>query len=85
VEICETDAKPLGIVDGTEVKLTSEMGEVTAAARITDTLPPGTLFMPKSFPDTYVNRLFNIVLDQRSKTPSIKACKVRLERNGSNG
>jgi formate dehydrogenase alpha subunit len=85
VEICETDAKPLEIVDGTEVKLISEMGEVTAAARITDTLPPGTLFMPKSFPDTYVNRLFNIVLDQRSKTPSIKACKVRLERNGSNG
>ena len=85
VEICEVDAEHLGIEDGTEVRIISPIGEVTAAARITDTLPAGTLFMPSSFPDTPVNQLFDIALDPRSKAPSLKACKVRLERNGSHG
>ncbi len=85
VEICEVDAEHLGIEDGTEVRIISPIGEVTAAARITDTLPAGTLFMPSSFPNTPVNQLFDIALDPRSKAPSLKACKVRLERNGSHG
>jgi formate dehydrogenase (NADP+) alpha subunit len=85
VEICEADANQLGIEDGNEVRITSPVGEVTAEARITDTLPAGTLFMPSSFPDTPVNQLFDIALDPRSKAPSLKACKVRLERNGSHG
>ncbi len=85
VEICEADAEQLGIEDGNEVRIISPIGEVTAAARITDTLPAGTLFMPSSFPNTPVNQLFDIALDPRSKAPSLKACKVRLERNGSHG
>jgi formate dehydrogenase alpha subunit len=85
VEICKVDAEHLGIEDGTEARIISPIGEVTAAARITDTLPAGTLFMPSSFPNTPVNQLFDIALDPRSKAPSLKACKVRLERNGSHG
>jgi formate dehydrogenase major subunit/formate dehydrogenase alpha subunit len=85
VEICEADAMKLGIEDGNEVHITSFIGEVTAAAKITDTLPAGTLFMPSSFPDTPVNQLFDIALDPHSKAPSLKACSVRVERNGSHG
>jgi formate dehydrogenase (NADP+) alpha subunit len=85
VEICEADARKLKIEDGNEVRLISPIGEVTVAARITDTLPAGTLFIPSSFPNTPVNQLFDIALDPRSKAPSLKACNVRLERNGSHG
>jgi len=85
VEIGEHDAELLGISNGSEVKLISPVGEVAAVARITDTLPEGTLFMPSSFPSAPVNQLFDIVLDPRSKAPSLKACKVRLERIGPHG
>ncbi|MCX5994613.1 MAG: formate dehydrogenase subunit alpha [Chloroflexi bacterium] len=85
VEIGEHDADLLGISNGSEVKLISPVGGVAAVARITDTLPEGTLFMPSSFPSAPVNQLFDIVLDPRSKAPSLKACKVRLERIGPHG
>ena len=85
VEIGEHDAELLGISNGSEVKLISPVGEVAAVARIADTLPEGTLFMPSSFPSAPVNQLFDIVLDPRSKAPSLKACKVRLERIGPHG
>jgi predicted molibdopterin-dependent oxidoreductase YjgC len=85
VEIGEHDAELLGISNGSEVKLISPVGGVAAVARITDTLPEGTLFMPSSFPSAPVNQLFDIVLDPRSKAPSLKACKVRLERIGPHG
>ncbi len=85
VEIGESDAKKLAITDGEKVKVISPIGEVTTMVKITDTLPGGTLFMPISFPETPVNGLFGIALDPESKTPSLKACKVRIERVGLYG
>jgi predicted molibdopterin-dependent oxidoreductase YjgC len=66
-----------------EVKVISSTGAVTVQARVTETLPEGMLFMPCSFPSAPVNQLFNIALDPRSKSPSLKTCNVRLERIGS--
>ena len=85
VEIGHSDAEQLGINHGDEVKVISPVGEVTAMARITDTLPEGMLFMPLSFPTSPTSGLFSIILDPRAKTPSLKACAVRLERIGSHG
>jgi predicted molibdopterin-dependent oxidoreductase YjgC len=85
VEINESDAKKLEIINGDEVKLISSMAELTTTARITDTLPEGTVFMPLSFPKNSVNRLFSITLDPKSKTPSLKACHVRIERTRIHG
>ncbi len=82
VEIGESDAKKLAITDGEKVKIISPISEVTTMAKITDTLPGGMLFMPISFPETPVNGLFDIALDPETKTPSLKACKVRIERIG---
>ena len=65
--------------------MVSPAGEVTTTVRITETLPSGMLFMPISFPESPVNELFGIVLDPRAKTPSLKACAVRLERISTNG
>ena len=85
VEIGESDARQLGISHSDEVKVISPVGEVTTVARVTNTLPEGMLFMPVSFAESPVNALFDIALDPRSKTPSVKACAVRLERTGRHG
>ena len=80
VEICQSDARKLAVADGERVKVISAIGEVTAMARISDTLPEGTLFMPVSFPGAAVNQLFDIVLNSETRAPSLKACSVRIER-----
>ena len=85
VEISESDAKRLGIIHGDKVTVISPLSQVTATARITDTVVEGMLFIPMSFPESPVNALFDIALDPRSKTPSLKACAVSLERIGSHG
>ncbi len=85
VEIGEADAYKLGISHGDKVSVISPVSKLTTTARIIDGLPQGTLFMPISFPETPVNRLFDITLDPEAKTPSLKACKVRLERVDANG
>jgi formate dehydrogenase alpha subunit len=80
VEICESDARKLAITDGEKVKVTSPVGEVTAMAKITDTLREEMLFMPVSFPEAPVNELFDIVLNPETKAPSLKACSVKIEK-----
>ena len=85
VEIGESDAENLGISQSDQAKIISPVAELTAAVRITDTLPEGIVFMPISFPESPVNGLFSIVLDPGAKTPSIKACNVKIERIGLHG
>jgi len=80
VEICESDARKLAVTDGEQVKVISAVGEVTTMVKITDTLRKGILFMPVSFPETPTNELFDIVLDPETKAPSLKSCRVKIER-----
>jgi predicted molibdopterin-dependent oxidoreductase YjgC len=85
VELNKTDAKKLKIKDGDSVKVMSPTGEVTALAKISDTLNQGTVFMPEVFHEVQVKRLFDIVLDPRTKAPALKRCQVRLERIDGDG
>ena len=80
VEICESDARKLALTDGERVKVISAVGEVTTIVKITDTLREGMLFMPVSFPQTPVNELFDIVINPEAKSPSMKACSVKIEK-----
>jgi len=80
VEICESDARKLGVSHGDKVSVISPVSELTTIARIIDGLPEGILFMPVSFPDTPVNELFDIVLNPETKVPSLKACSVKIEK-----
>ncbi len=80
VEICESDARKLALTDGERVKVISAVGEVTTIVKITDTLREGMLFMPVSFPETRVNELFDIVINPEAKSPSLKACSVKIEK-----
>ncbi len=80
VEIGNTDADRLGISHGDKVNVISPVSELTTTARIVDSLREGTLFMPISFPEAPVNKLFDITLDLKAKAPALKACSVRIER-----
>ena len=84
VEIGKFDAQKLAITDGDKVKVISPIGEVMSTVKISDALPQGMLFIPVSFPQTPVTRLFGIALDPEAKTPSLKACNVRIEKAGPN-
>jgi len=85
VEMNESDALKLAIHHGDKIKLISPGAELTADVRMTDTLPEGTVFMPCSFPENPVHRLFDFVLDPQAKSPSLSACHVRIERIGPHG
>ena len=80
MEIYESDAKKLAIADGEKVKIISAISEVTATVKITDVVREGILFIPISFPETPVNELFDIILNPETKTPSLKACSVKIEK-----
>ncbi len=79
VEISPHSAKSSGISDGQMVKVSSRRGEINAKARITTTLPPGTVFIPFHFGKAAANKLTNAALDPISKIPEYKVCAVRLE------
>jgi predicted molibdopterin-dependent oxidoreductase YjgC len=80
VDVCESDARGLAITDGEMVKVISPVGEVTAKAKITNTLCEGMLFMPISFPEAPVNELFGIALNPETKAPALKACSVKIDK-----
>jgi formate dehydrogenase alpha subunit len=81
IEVSQADAHRLGINQDDNVKVISPVGEVTTKARPINTLPEGILFMPISFPASPINELFSIALDPKAKTPSFKACTVKLEKD----
>jgi len=85
VEICQADAERLGFSEGQRVRVVSPVGEAVAATRITGMLPSGTIFMPMSFPESPVNELFDMASAQKTKTSSLNACAVRLERIDTDG
>lgn len=85
VEISKSDAESLKVGDGDMVKVVSAVGELVVAARVTDTVTPGVVFMPVSFPESPASCLFDVVLDSRTKAPALKTCPVRLERIDGHG
>jgi predicted molibdopterin-dependent oxidoreductase YjgC len=85
LEISKPDATRLKVKDGDKVKVESRNGELTAVAKIADTLNRGMVFMPTPFPESQFNGLFDIAIDPRTKTPALKTCQVRLERIEGHG
>lgn len=57
VELHQTDALALGVVEGGQVKLTSAVGALTAPARVSGKLQPGLLFAPSHFRELNANAL----------------------------
>ena len=85
VEISKPDAGRLHVGNGDRIRILSPVGELIVAARISDTVKEGILFMPISFPDSPATALFDLVFEPRSKTPALKVCAVKIERIDSHG
>lgn len=80
LEIHPDDAAPLNIAQGEPVTVASRRGEVTARARIVETIRPGVVFLPFHFPGT--NRLTLDALDPEAKIPEYKVAACRVTASG---
>jgi len=80
VEIHPGDAAQLGVADGDRVHVQSRRGEVDLAARVTEIVPPGVVFIPFHFAEAPANALTNGALDPTAKIPEFKVCAVRVTR-----
>jgi len=59
VEINPADAEALGISDGAEVAVASPKGELKLAARVSEDIRPGCVFVPRNFAEATVSALLD--------------------------
>jgi predicted molibdopterin-dependent oxidoreductase YjgC len=79
VEIHPADAAQLGVSEGELVRLTSRRNAMVSAARISDRVARGQVFVPFHFREAAANLLTNPVLDPYAKMAELKICAVRIE------
>ncbi len=80
LEIHPDDAKKIGVRHGDKVKVESRRGHVTFPANVTDTSPPGMVFVHMHDPDLMVNKITIDAFDPGSKQPEFKICAVKMEK-----
>lgn len=73
------DAAPLGIFQGSPVRISSRRGKVETRAVLSEELPAGTVAMPYHFKEAPSNQVTNNAQDPVTKMPELKACAVRVE------
>lgn len=79
VEICEEDARALGVSEGDTVRVTSRRGNVLIGVRISDRQAPGQVFIPMHYREAAANLLTNPALDPYAKIAEFKVSAVRIE------
>jgi len=81
VEMHPELAGRLAVEDGDRVRVTSRRGSMTAAARITETIRPDTVFAPFHWAGAgRVNSVTSDALDPISRMPAFKVCAVSVQR-----
>ncbi len=78
VEINPEDASKDRIIERQQVNISSRRGTIRCAARITDKVPTGQIFIPFHFAEGAANVLTNNALDPESGIPEFKVCAVRI-------
>lgn len=80
VEVNPRDARRLGLREGAPVRLKSQRGEIArVAVRLTETVPPGHLFVPFHYVEACANNLTVSEFDPVSREPNYKQCAVRID------
>ncbi len=74
------DAAKLELVDAEKVLLMSRRGQISTRIWITETVPPGLVWMSFHFPNSPTNEITNDAGDQITHTYEYKVCAVRVER-----
>jgi formate dehydrogenase major subunit len=77
------DLAALGARIGDLLRLTSRRGVIVASARLDDSLPEGTVFVPFCYAESAANLLTNDALDPESKIPEYKYTAVHLSKCAS--
>jgi formate dehydrogenase alpha subunit len=84
IAIHPADARRLGVESGDPLRVTSRRGELTGAARVTEAVRAGAIFVPfVKLADSAANFLTNAACDPSSKIPEYKVCAVRVEPAGA--
>lgn len=81
VEVHPADAAQLGVRDDEEVRVGSRRGEISARVRMTEMVPPGTIFIPFHFAEGAANALTHNVLDPEAGIPEYKVCGARIRKS----
>jgi len=79
VEINPEDAGRYQLGNRQQIRISSRRGSITIAAKLTDRVPPGQVFIPFHFAEGAANALTNNALDPESGIPEFKVCAVRIE------
>jgi predicted molibdopterin-dependent oxidoreductase YjgC len=80
-EINAEDASALGLENGSDVEIHSRRGVVRTTTRISDNVPPGTVFLAFHWREAPANRLTqDHTLDPVAKIPEYKVSAIRLEK-----
>jgi len=81
VDIHPEDAEKLKVKNGDLLVLSSRRGDIEAPARLTDSVVPGTLFLPIHFGEVPTNVLTNAeAFDPLAKIPEFKVSAVRVDK-----
>lgn len=80
VEINPADAKELNLGDGEIVQAVSRRGRIELAARVTDRVKKGLVFIPFHYREAAANLLTNDALDPVCKIPEAKVCAIKIEK-----
>jgi predicted molibdopterin-dependent oxidoreductase YjgC len=79
-EINAVDAAAIGLKDGFAVEIHSRRGSVRTKTKISDSVPPGTVFLAFHWREAPANRLtMDHGLDPVAKIPEYKVSAIRLE------
>jgi predicted molibdopterin-dependent oxidoreductase YjgC len=80
VEVNPQDAEAANLHEDADVVVSSRRGTVKARVKITDNVPPGTVFLAFHWRESPANMLTqDFALDPLAKIPEYKVCAVRLE------
>lgn len=79
VELHPDDAQRIGVGRHPRVRVSSRRGEIELAARVTDRIIPGVVFIPFHYAEAAVNVLTNSAFDPVAKIPEYKVCAVKVE------
>jgi formate dehydrogenase alpha subunit len=85
VEIHPQDAQRLGIRPRETVAVVTRRGRIEVAARVTETVSTGTLFLPFHYAEGAANILTRNDLDAESGTPAYKVSAARVEKIAAQG
>ncbi|HEY1860551.1 MAG TPA: molybdopterin dinucleotide binding domain-containing protein, partial [Gemmataceae bacterium] len=85
LEVHPDDAAKIGVAEGDLVQISSRRGTIRIAARLSESIAPGTVFLPFHWGDLYtpenaVNYLTISATDPISRQPELKFCAVALEK-----